>query len=129
MKLLQLLSEPAVRCPGLAPTEWSCENNGTVDLELSGESDDVLLERLRAKPSKCLACFADPRCDLSVKRSIAGVSYLLFLLLLFLFFFTTVLSQWDLSHGKFGLPSPEKASCDRVVLPNLRCMLSVLAFP
>ena len=85
MKLLQLLSEPAVRCPGLAPTEWSCENNGTVDLELSGESDDVLLEHRRAKPSKCLACFADPRCDLSVKRSIAGVSYLLFLLLLFFF--------------------------------------------
>ena len=26
--------------------------------------------------------------------------------------FTAVLSQWDFSHGQFGLPSPEKASCD-----------------
>ena len=32
----------------------------------------------------------------------------------FFFFkvFTTVLSQWDFSLGKFGLPSPGKASCD-----------------
>ena len=43
--------------------------------------------------------------------------------------FTTVFSLWDFSHGKFGLPSPGKASCDRVALPNLRCMLGVLAFP
>ena len=28
--------------------------------------------------------------------------------------FTTVLSQWDFSHGKFGSLSPGKASCDRV---------------
>ena len=27
-------------------------------------------------------------------------------------FFTTALSQWDFSHGKFGLPSPGKASCN-----------------
>ena len=26
--------------------------------------------------------------------------------------FTTVLSQWDFSHGKFGLISPVKSSCD-----------------
>ena len=45
------------------------------------------------------------------------------------FFFTTVLSQWDFSHGKFRLPSRGKISCDRVVLPNLRCMLGVLVFP
>ena len=44
-------------------------------------------------------------------------------------FFTTVLSHWDFSHGKSGLPAPVKASCDRVALPNLRCMLSVLVFP
>ena len=43
--------------------------------------------------------------------------------------FTTVLSQWIFSNGKFGLLSPEKASCDRVALPNLRCMLGVLVFP
>ena len=29
------------------------------------------------------------------------------------------------SHGKFGLPSPGKASWNRVALPNLRCMLGV----
>ena len=37
-------------------------------------------------------------------------------------FFTTVLSQWDFSHGKFRLPSPGKASWDTVMLPNLGCM-------
>ena len=41
--------------------------------------------------------------------------------------FTTVLSHWDFSHEKFGLLSPGKASCDRVALPNLRCMLGVLS--
>ena len=40
-----------------------------------------------------------------------------FLLLLF----TAVLSQWGFSHGKFGLPSLGKASCDRVALPKQRC--------
>ena len=44
--------------------------------------------------------------------------------------FTNALSQWDFSHGKFELLfSPGKASCDRVALPNLRCMLGVLVFP
>ena len=43
--------------------------------------------------------------------------------------FANVLPEWDFSHGKFGLPSPEKASCDRVALPNLRYMLGVLVFP
>ena len=38
-------------------------------------------------------------------------------------FFSTILSQWDFSHRKFGLPSLGKASCDRVALPNLRCTL------
>ena len=47
--------------------------------------------------------------------------------LLFLLRFTTVLSHWDFFHGKFGLLSPEKASRDRVALPNLRCKLGVLA--
>ena len=40
--------------------------------------------------------------------------------------FITVLSQWDFSHGKFGLRSLGKASCDRVALSNLRGMLGVL---
>ena len=39
------------------------------------------------------------------------------------------MSQWDFSHGKFVLPSLGKASCDRVALPNLRCMQGVLVFP
>ena len=33
------------------------------------------------------------------------------------FFLTTLMLQWDFSHGKFESPSPEKASCDRVALP------------
>ena len=45
------------------------------------------------------------------------------------FIFTTVLSEWEFSHEKFGLLSRGKASCDRVALPNLRCMLCVLVFP
>ena len=43
-----------------------------------------------------------------------------------MYFFTTVLSQWDFSQGKFGLLSPGKANCDRVARPNVRCMLGVL---
>ena len=50
----------------------------------------------------------------------------------FLFFFnfellTTVLSQSDSSQVKLGLPSPGKASCDRIALPNLQCMLGVFS--
>ena len=46
-------------------------------------------------------------------------------------FLTTVLSHndWNFSHGKFGLLSPEKTGCDRVALANLRCMLGALVFP
>ena len=44
-------------------------------------------------------------------------------------FYTNVLSQWDFSYGEFGLPSPGKASCDRVALPNLGCMLGALVLP
>ena len=43
--------------------------------------------------------------------------------------FTSVLFQWDFSHGKFWLPSPGKASCDRVTQPDLAGMLGVLVFP
>ena len=32
-------------------------------------------------------------------------------------------------HEKFGLPSPRKVSCDRVALPNLRCMLGLFTRP
>ena len=43
----------------------------------------------------------------------------------FLFYFTTVLSHWDFTHGKYGLLSPGKASCDRFAL---LCTLGVLVF-
>ena len=46
-----------------------------------------------------------------------------------LFHFTAVLSHWNFFHGKFGLLTPGKANSDRVALPNLLCMLSVLLFP
>ena len=35
------------------------------------------------------------------------------------FFFTTVLSHWDFSNGKIGLPSPGKASCNWAVLSTI----------
>ena len=52
----------------------------------------------------------------------------------FYFYNTTVLSHWDFSNGKFGLPLPTpspggNASSDRVALPNLQCMLGDLVFP
>ena len=47
----------------------------------------------------------------------------------FFLLFTTVLSQWDFFCGKFRLLSLGKASCNRVALPNLLCMLGVLVFP
>ena len=59
----------------------------------------------------------------------------IFIFTFFFFYFllfTTVLSQWDFSQGKFGefgLPFPKKASCDRFVLPNLRSTLGVVVFP
>ena len=39
--------------------------------------------------------------------------------------FSTVLSHFGLHPWEFRLPFPGKASCDRVELPNLRCMLDV----
>ena len=35
--------------------------------------------------------------------------------------FTSLLPQWDFFHGKFGLLSTRKASCNRVTLPCLQC--------
>ena len=52
-----------------------------------------------------------------------------FFFIIIIFFFTVVLSQWDFSHGKFGLLSPGKASCDRIALANLRYVLGVSVFP
>ena len=47
----------------------------------------------------------------------------------FFFFklFTAVLPHWDFPHGKFRLLSPVKASCDKVILPNQRCMLGIFS--
>ena len=47
----------------------------------------------------------------------------------FIFIFTTVLPQCIFPHGKFGLLSSGKAGCDKVVLPNQRCMPGDLVFP
>ena len=44
MKLFKPLNMPAGQCPGLAPMEKRRKTNGTVDLELRGESDVVLVE-------------------------------------------------------------------------------------
>ena len=48
---------------------------------------------------------------------------------LFFFFFATIFLCLDFSHGKFGLLSSGKASCNRVMLPNQLCMLGALVFP
>ena len=51
-------------------------------------------------------------------------------LFIYLFtYFTTVAAHLDFSHRKFGSLSPEKASRDRVLLPNLRYMRGLSAFP
>ena len=42
---------------------------------------------------------------------------------------TSVSSQRDFSHGKFGLLFCRKANCGRVALPNLQRMLGVLVYP
>ena len=42
-------------------------------------------------------------------RSIEDTLLLLIFFFFFNFFSTVVLSQWDYSHGKFGMPSPGKA--------------------
>ena len=42
--------------------------------------------------------------------------------ILFFFFLRIVLSHWNFSVRKFRLFSPGKASCDRVELPNVRCI-------
>ena len=43
--------------------------------------------------------------------------------------YTIVLSYWDFAQGKVRLLYQGKASCDRVMLPNLWYMLGVLVFP
>ena len=60
-------------------------------------------------------------CAGKMKHHILISPFPLFILLPLLdfFFLTTVLSQWDFSHGKFGLQSPGKASFDTVTLPKL----------
>ena len=56
---------------------------------------------------------------------VAIVEVDLFYFYFYFLLFTTILSQWDFSHGKLGSLSPGKASYDRVSLPNLGCMLDV----
>ena len=81
-------------------------------------SDRSLVHLTDARPRGC--CCLHGHCTCRNFRLEASVSF---------FIFAAILSQWDFSQRKFGLPSPGKASCDRVALPNLRCMLGVLVFP
>ena len=72
-----------------------------------------------------------PKTATDAPVTVCSSDSVLFVCLLFNFFFllfTTVLSQWDFSHGKFGLPFMWKTSGDRVALPNLGCMLGVIVF-
>ena len=59
------------------------------------------------------------------------IHFLPFQLWVFVLFFkqVAVLPHWDFSNGKFGLLSLGKASCDRIVLPNIEHMLGILVFP
>ena len=69
-----------------------------------------------------------PSCLLKMKGDLQTHIVISYNFLLLFLLFTTVLSQWDFSHGKFRLLSPGKAHCDRVAPPNVRCMLGVLVF-
>ena len=61
-------------------------------------------------------------------RQITQSSFLIFTSF-FKIRFSTVLSQWDFSHGKFGLLSRGKPAATESRVPNLLCMLGVLVFP
>ena len=52
----------------------------------------------------------EPRSNQQTNKTTMEANFYFFFSLHILF--TTVLSQWDFSHGKFGLLSPGKAGCD-----------------
>ena len=64
------------------------------------------------------------------KTTLAIFVLLLFLnFILYTYTFHNCIDPMGFSNRKFRLPSPGKASCDRVALLNLGCMLGVLRFP
>ena len=52
----------------------------------------------------------------------------IYLFIYFVYYFLQ-LYCYDFSHKEFRLLFPGKASCNRVTLPNLWCMLGILVFP
>ena len=86
------------------------------------KSQHLLVKRLSTDPSTelCKASCTGDNAGRNLKKRV-NVNRTFF-------FFTTVLSQWDFSHGKFGFPSPGKDSYDMVALPKIAGMLGVLVF-
>ena len=89
-----------------------------------GTGQKVLLQQAGVVSS--VTVWGHPWAQISHTQCISQIRFLLFFFLVFLQLYCPI---WDYSHGKFELPSPGKASCDRVVLPNLWCMLGVSVFP
>ena len=88
-------------------------------------------ETEKNKVSKC--CKYGPTEELNWMGFLFWLFKILFSFFFFIYIFccdfSQLLCQLDFSHGKFGSPSPGKASSDRVALPNLRCMLDDWVFP
>ena len=131
---------------------WYCVNPSIIFSGLQGSntkciwycvSPDTVLSGLQGSNTKYIWYCVSPD---TVLTGLQGSKHLVYMILCqpwyipywltgpetpfaFLLIFATLLSQWDFSHGKFGLPSHGKASYERVVLSNLQCMLGVLVFP
>ena len=63
-------------------------------------------------------------CNSNFKLLVQHRFYCSFFSFLFLLF-TAVLSKWDISYRKFGLPFQGKASCDRVAPTYRTCRVSL----
>ena len=108
------------------PRERERERDRQTDRQTDRQADRQTDRQTETETDRVLGFYCPVNCTESPK----GVQHtVLNPTVYFFIFFTTVLSQWNFPHGKPGLLSPGKASCDRVELPNLRYMLGVLAFP
>ena len=97
-------------CAGVRPYARCCKVKG------------LSCEYMKAGPSSHFdGAKAEAQCNVTHKKVPLG-EYLPFLS-----YNCTV--PWNLTHRKFRLLPPWKSSLDRVVLPDLRCMLGVLVFP
>ena len=97
-------------CAGVRPYARCCKVKG------------LSCEYMRAGPSSHFdGAKAEAQCNLAQQKVPLG-EYLSFLS-----YNCTV--PWNFAQGIFGLLPPWKSSLDRVVLPDLRCMLGVLVFP